>query len=76
MDKKETSNLLEQAQAWTPPQKNKPGRKSKLTPYGEAITYLKEKRNLSYKDIHTFLAEKGVQVSYPTLTRFAKPTTS
>ena len=75
MDTKEnpqTQNLLEMAKTWTPPKKNKPGRQSKLSPYEDTIGYMKRERKLSYKDIHSFLLDKGIQVSYPTLVHFTK----
>jgi hypothetical protein len=68
----QTTNMLEMAKTWTPAKKSKPGRKSKLNPYEDAIGYLKKERKFSYKDIHDFLIDKGIQVSYPTLVHFAK----
>jgi hypothetical protein len=70
MNTNETLMLM--AKGWTPPQKRKSGRKSKLNPYLDTIRYMRSARHLSYKDIHAFIMDTGMDVSYPTLMNFIK----
>lgn len=64
--------LMEMAKGWIPPQKRKSGRKSKLNPYLDTIRYMRSARHLSYKDIHSFITDTGMNVSYQTLMHFVK----
>jgi hypothetical protein len=70
----ETNNqeLLTLAKNWIPPHKKPKGRKSKLNPYLDTIRYMRSARHLSYKDIHAFVLETGMKVSYPTFLNFIK----
>jgi len=65
-------DIMEMAKKWMPPQKKKSGRKSKLIGYLDTIRYMRSARHLSYKDIHAFVLDTGMKVSYPTLMQFIK----
>jgi hypothetical protein len=64
--------IMTMAKSWNPPQKKPAGRKSKLNPYVDTIRYMRSARHLSYKDIHAFVLETGMKVSYPTFLNFVK----
>jgi hypothetical protein len=65
-------SIMSLAKNWNPPTKKKTGRKSKLSPYLNAIRYMRSARHLSYKEIHTFVLDSGTNISYPTLMNFIK----
>jgi hypothetical protein len=62
--------IMSLAKNWNPPIKKKTGRKSKLSPYLNAIRYMRSARHLSYKEIHAFVLDSGTSISYPTLMNF------
>ncbi len=62
--------IMSMAKSWNPPEKMKKGRKNKLSPYLNAIRYMRSAKHLSYKDIHAFILDSGTKVSYPTLITF------
>ena len=68
----DTNTLMDMARNWIPPHKKPTGKKSKLNPYIDTIRYMRSARHLSYKDIHAFILESGMKVSYPTFLNFVK----
>ncbi len=68
--------IMEMARNWKPPQKKIPGRKSKLEPYIETFRYMRSARHLTYKEIHSFVLDAGIKVSYPTFIHFMKKNTN
>lgn len=63
---------MDMAKNWIPPEKRPKGKKSKLLPYVDTIRYMRSARHLSYKDIHAFVIDSGMKVSYPTFLNFIK----
>jgi hypothetical protein len=63
----ESSQLFELAKNW---KVSKSGRKCKLAEYNDTIKYLRSARHFSTKQIHKFLNENGVKVSYPTIVNY------
>ena len=63
----EPVQLLELAKTWKL-KNNK--RQNKLSQYEDTIKYLRSARHFSALQIHKFLNENGVKVSYPTISNF------
>ena len=63
----ESSQLLELAKNW---KVKKTGRNCKLAEYNDTIKYLRSARHFSTKEIHKFLNENRVKVSYPTIVNY------
>lgn len=60
--------LLELAKNWK--LKKKPTRVSKLEEHKSTIKYLRSARHFSAMQIHKFLKENGVKISYPSVNNF------
>ena len=63
----ESSQLFELAKNW---KVKKNTRKCKLSEYNDTIKYLRSARHFSVKQIHKFLNENSVKVSYPTIVNY------
>lgn len=63
----ESSQLFELAKNW---KVTKGGRKCKLAEYNDTIKYLRSARHFSTTQIHKFLNENGVKISYPTIVNY------
>lgn len=61
---KTKDQIMQLAKDWEAPKQTKRGKISKLEPYMETIKYMRSARHLSYKQIHKFILDTGVNVTY------------